>query len=1347
MTPSKIACHSLASFSLGMLLLFGDALNLRAAMPDDSPNGLRLWYTQPAEKWTEALPIGNGRLGAMVYGGVDQERLQLNEDTLWSGGPHSYDNSEAYGHLATVRGLLETGEYAKAEETAQKMLGKHKYQQAYMPFGYLILDFPKSEEPSDYRRELNLQNAVSTVSYRVDNACFARKVFASHPDQCIVMQLGCDTRKQISFDLSLTSPQEFKSQANADNTLLMTGYVAPRADGRANGARGLIAPWEKDGLRFAAQVKVIAEGGTVVAHGDKISVKNADVVTLVYVAATSFVDYQDVSGDPVKKVADYASRVRGKSFEQLLQRHVDDYSSLFGRVAIDLGGDKTESLPTDERIRRVREGGVDPLLDAQVFQFGRYLMISGSRPGTQPLNLQGIWNDELDPSWGSKYTININIQMNYWVAEVCNLSECHEPLLRMVDELQKPGRNTAKVHYRAGGWVAHHNTDLWRGTAPVDGAQWGMWPMGGAWLCKHLWEHYLFTGDAEHLKKSYPILKGAVEFFLDTLVENEDGFLITSPSISPEHSHGGGTKDGLSVGRSGVSLCAGPTIDMQLLRDLFSSCIAASEILDLDQEFRSKVQQIRSRLQPMKIGRHGQLQEWMVDWDNPEDQHSHVSHLYGLYPSSQINRRDTPELFKAAQTSLIQRGDTGGWPGAWRVCLWARLGDGNRAHNVLSNHVMPRFAENLFNKGSVYQIDANFGATAGIAEMLLQSHGGEIHLLPALPEAWPTGSVQGLRARGGFEVDIDWKDGRLIQAKIRSLGGSLVKVGYGGETREISLGKGETYAWNQSTGSVDSDSKLNVQHSENSDQPQDVQHVRPSAVSRLWNPNDSSAFEVGTQLRAWTIQDEGMDYVLENMQSMCGVNNVYMVVVMHEEHRPFQAPEFPHNPARDSWQAEDSRVTFFPDMDRYGTVKPLLSDVEWIRKTDWLRLLVDACRSRGLAVGAEVSHFPIPKSIIEDHPDWQQRKIDGSSWSRSRFCPNNPEVREYVIALFGDLAANYDLDYIQTCQHLFDRNNAIEMGGTCFCRHCIAEAKKIGFDLEAAIPTLQSNPDSQPEKHNWLKLRRHSTTEFYRLISEEIKQERLNPRCHLRYNDTYPYRGWVLEDVGMHLDEVAPYLGSLVNQDHQEQKGDPNETFSRRMAWLEKNRRLIGPDMPLVTGIAARMKATPELVKAGIKVAIEHPARVNGLALKHYDGASFGLMRAFKQGMIEAGVQGLSPIIGKEVEEMQLDNFRRFDDFVEEWGAETMGKGSASYRFDNVSGNYDIRITYFDEEHGQSDVRLFVGDEEVIRFKLDEDVDCWRWRRFEKIRVNTGDEVILVAESDQQERVRLDFVEFIPAKQ
>ncbi|RMF86705.1 MAG: hypothetical protein D6741_21550 [Planctomycetota bacterium] len=523
-----------------------------------------------------------------------------------------------------------------------------------------------------------------------------------------------------------------------------------------------------------------------------------------------------------------------------------------------------------------------------------------------------------------------------------------------------------------------------------------------------------------------------------------------------------------------------------------------------------------------------------------------------------------------------------------------------------------------------------------------------------------------------------------------------------------------------------------------------VPQVRPPKIVRRWRPDRESEFEVGTQVRAWTIHDEGIDYILDTMQSMCGVNNVYMVVVMHEEHRPFGAPEFPHNPARDTWEAEDSRVTFFPDWDRYGDVKPLLSDVDWIRQTDWLQVMIDACRARGMAVGAEVSHFPIPKSIVRAHPDWQQRTIDGAVWKPERFCPNNPEVRKYVVALFGDLAANYDLDYIQTCQHIFDPNTDPAHGGTCFCRYCEAEARKMGFDLRAAASVLKTDPDHQPEKDNWLRLRRHSTTEFYRLIAEEIERVKKNPRCHLRYNDTYPFRGWVLEDVGMYLDEVAPYLGSVVTQDHQEQKGDPDETFQRRKAWLAKDRRLIGPDKALVCGIGARMKATPELVKAGIRVALEHPAMVDGLALKHYDGASFGLMRAFKQGMIEAGVRGLPPILGKEVEFMHLDGFEPFDDYVEEWGAATTDRGTARFRFQYPNGRYDVRITYFDETTGKSRVRMYVGDRRVVEFRLDEDVDCWRWRTFDDIAIRQGDEITLEAVADGGETVRLDFVEFLP---
>ncbi|MGJ8641612.1 MAG: glycosyl hydrolase family 95 catalytic domain-containing protein [Opitutaceae bacterium] len=782
---------------LPLALLIASVNSTHAELSAASDDSMKLWYEQPAAEWTDALPIGNGRLGAMVYGGVQLEQLQLNEDTLWSGGPHSYDNPEAYSHLSNVRQLLKDGEYVKAEDEAQKMMGSPVKQMAYQPLGDLLLMFPQGERSGNYRRELDLETAVSKVSYGLGTAFgsvnYTRTTFASHPDQAIVMRLESSKEKQLSFDLLLTSPHASKSEAVGDGKLLMTGQVGPREE------RGLIGPWEGEGTKFAAQVKVVIEGGTMIEEGDKITVRNAKAATLVYVADTAFVDYQDVSADSVRSVNAQLAALEGKSYEELYQRHLEDYSQWFERVSIDLGGDEADqSLPTDERLDRVvNEGVVDPLLTEQLFNYGRYLMIAGSRQGTQPLNLQGIWNGTINPPWASKYTININIQMNYWVAEVCNLSELHEPLLRMVGELQAPGSETAKTHYNAEGWMTHHNTDIWRGTAPVDGAQWGMWPTGGAWLCQHLWEHYLYTGDLEFLKKAYPIMKGAATFFLSdgVLVENEAGFLMTSPSISPEHSHGGASKDGLSTGRSAIALCQGPTMDQQILRDLFANCIEAAEILKIDNAFRTQVADTRARLQPMLIGRHGQLQEWLQDWDNPDNPHSHVSHLYGLFPSAQINPIDTPEIFDAARVSLIQRGDTAGWPGAWRISLWARAGDGNRAHNLVNNHIPHRLNDNLLNS-SRFQIDANFGTTAGIAEMLLQSHNGVVHLLPALPEAWSTGSVKGLRARGGFEVDISWKDGKLDEAVIYSLNGNPIELRYGKQKHAQPLAKGEKLYWN-----------------------------------------------------------------------------------------------------------------------------------------------------------------------------------------------------------------------------------------------------------------------------------------------------------------------------------------------------------------------------------------------------------------------------------------------------------------------------------------------------------------------------------------------------------------------
>jgi hypothetical protein len=508
-----------------------------------------------------------------------------------------------------------------------------------------------------------------------------------------------------------------------------------------------------------------------------------------------------------------------------------------------------------------------------------------------------------------------------------------------------------------------------------------------------------------------------------------------------------------------------------------------------------------------------------------------------------------------------------------------------------------------------------------------------------------------------------------------------------------------------------------------------------------WKPDATSPFEVGTQLRPWTIRDEGMDTILENCRSMAGINNIYLIAIMHQEHRPFQARKFPHNPVRGTFQAEDSTVAFFPNMKRYGKIKPTLSEHDWIRKTDWLKLAVEACRRHGLGVGAEISHYPIPKSLIVKNPNWQQRDIHGKP-NRSRFCPHHPDVRRHVLALFGDIAGHYDIDYIQTCQWLFTPGD-INSGGTCFCQHCIAAAKQTGFDLEAAMPVLRKNRNAQPERDRWLAFRRDATTAFYGEIAETIRKA--NPTCHLRLNDVYSWRGRDPMRSGLDLTAVGRHLGSLVNQDHQEQLGRADEDFADRVKWLAANRSHLGPDKPLISGIAPRMKATPDLVRKGIRVAVRHPARIDGLALKHYDGASFSLLRAFKQGMIEAGVQGLTPTLGREVESMTLDGYKPFkEEFVEEWGVETQGRGTAACRFDHPSGVYDVRITCYDEKDGRSRIRLLVAGAEKASFVLDEDCDCWRWRRFKDIPLKQGDTITLVGEAAGGERARLDYIEFIP---
>jgi len=759
---------------------------------------LVLWYDKPAESWTEALPVGNGRLGAMVYGGTENETIQFNEETLWTGQPHDYAHEGAHEVLDELRQLLWDGKQDEAHKLGNERFMSQPFGQlCYQPFGNILLNFPGHENAINYKRKLDLEDALSTILYEVDEVKYKREIFSSEPDQVTIIRITSSKNGALNFSVGMDSPHtKYEVEVDKDEIVLR---------GKANNYPAELGrdgkPYPESKLTFEARLKVINEGGGIVQEENQIKVVNAKGATLKLVAATSFVNYNDISGNPEELCKNYLSALDGKSYDELKRSHVDDYQSLFNRVELNLGKSEISNRPTNERLDSFKEDE-DPNMVSLLFQYGRYLLISSSREGTQPANLQGIWNDRMNPPWDSKYTININTEMNYWPAEITNLSELADPLIAMVEDLSVTGQNVAKEHYNLDGWVTHHNTDIWRGAAPINNANHGIWVTGGAWLSQHLWWHYQFTGDKEYLKnRAYPVLKEASRFFIDYLVPDRENpeWLVSGPSNSPE------------IG----GLVMAPTMDHQIIRNLLGNTAEAAEILNVDADFTRELLETRSKIAPNLIGQHGQLQEWLIDKDDPKNQHRHVSHLWGLHPGNEIHPITTPDLAEACKVTLSHRGDGGtGWSRAWKINFWARLLDGDHSFLLLKNLMVPSISKetnykdrgglyyNLFDAHPPFQIDGNFGATSGITEMLLQSHlrdeNGDFYqdILPALPSALSSGRVTGIKGRGGFEFDIAWEDGHLVSVDVKSLLGNKLNLRKNGILISKETDKGEIYSFN-----------------------------------------------------------------------------------------------------------------------------------------------------------------------------------------------------------------------------------------------------------------------------------------------------------------------------------------------------------------------------------------------------------------------------------------------------------------------------------------------------------------------------------------------------------------------